>query len=29
MFVGSLPVFRVSGRTNLIHIRTVEDHRSE
>jgi pyruvate kinase len=28
MFVGSLPVFRVSGRTNLIHIRTVEDHRS-
>jgi pyruvate kinase len=29
MFVGSLPVFRVSGRTNLIHVRTIEDHRSE
>ena len=25
LFVGSLPVFRVSGRTNLIHVRTVEE----
>ncbi len=24
LFVGSLPVFRVSGRTNLIHVRTIE-----
>ena len=25
LFVGSLPVFRVSGRTNLIHVRTIGD----
>ncbi len=25
LFVGSLPVFRVSGRTNLIHVRTIEE----
>lgn len=24
LFVGSLPIFRVSGRTNLIHVRTIE-----
>lgn len=24
LFVGSLPVFRVSGRTNLVHVRTIE-----
>lgn len=25
LFVGSLPIFRVSGRTNLLHVRTIED----
>lgn len=24
LFVGSLPIFRVSGQTNLIHVRTIE-----
>ncbi|MEZ4523271.1 MAG: pyruvate kinase [Thermomicrobiales bacterium] len=24
LFVGSLPVFRVSGRTNLVHVRAIE-----
>lgn len=25
LFVGSLPIFRVSGRTNLLHVRSIED----
>lgn len=25
LFVGSLPIYRVSGRTNLIHVRRLED----
>ena len=28
LFVGSLPVFRVSGRTNLIHVRVIEERAS-
>ena len=29
LFVGSLPVFRVSGRTNLIHVRAIEEKASD
>jgi len=25
LFVGSLPIYRVSGRTNLLHVRPIED----
>jgi hypothetical protein len=24
LFVGSLPIYRVSGRTNLLHVRRIE-----
>jgi hypothetical protein len=24
LFVGSLPIYRVSGRTNLLHVRKLE-----
>jgi pyruvate kinase len=25
LFVGSLPIYRISGRTNLLHVRAIED----